>query len=160
MMIVGIDPGKTIGVCRYDTEGRRVVWAENYPSVDAVIKLVLAYNNDAVVIEKPVAHGPTRPDVVETAWIAGIIYRACLPACAITRLDVKTALITATHNEVQVRNDATAWAALCLLHGGDAAGLKATKKRPGGCLGPATGHARAALAAAYAWWLLNNGGGK
>lgn len=154
-MILGIDPGATTGWCLYDSLHRRVHASGLFPGADYATAGFLAAIQSAssIVLERPVAHGPTRPQVVECAWIAGLI-AGRLHAEAVqtmTRLEVKQALTAATHGEVQVRNDSTAWAAVVLLHGGQAA----TKK--GGSLHGVRSHARAALATCIAAHLTTSG---
>jgi hypothetical protein len=78
-----------------------------------------------------------------------------------TRIEVKKILSAATHGEIIVRNDSTAWAALKLLHG-DGCDKKPRRKKgqivdPGGCIGNVKSHERAALAVAVAWWLKSGG---
>ena len=59
-------------------------------------------------------------------------------------MECKKALTEATHREIVVRNDASAWAALLMLHGGEQAAKK------GGPLHGCKSHQRAALAAVVA----------
>jgi len=63
----------------------------------------------------------------------------------VTRRTVKRTLTEATQCDVTVKNDATAWAAILLLHGGESASKK------GGALYGVRSHSRAALAVAMAW---------
>lgn len=163
MNIIGIDPGsKTFGWCELDTETRAVRgWETN---VEGAITWARVVSNDVVVIELPVAQGPTRPDVVEASRWAGVVEGILLargPAEpeVMRRIDVRKTLTEATHGTIHVKNDATAWQALCELWG------KGSDKKPkkskgkvveaGGPLGEVKGHARAALAVAVAWAISN-----
>lgn len=159
MKILGIDPGATTGWCVYDTEARRVLAAGQFRGEEVTDELHRARSNaDRVVLERPVAHGPTRPQVVDCAWIAGrLAERLC--AETLTRREVKLALTAATQRDVVVTDDATAWAALVLLHG-EGSDAKPTMRKgvevaSGGALGRVTAHERAAVALAVAWELLN-----
>lgn len=162
MRILGIDPGATTGWCIYDTEARRVIACGTFRE-DAILELPgSAFGNcDAAVIERPVAHGPTRPQVVDCAWIAGQLWRDLRNLCGrtkahtMTRLEVRQALTAMSHGTVRVVNDSTAWAALVLMHG-EGSDRKPRRKagkviEPGGPLGEVKSHARAALAVAVAW---------
>jgi hypothetical protein len=144
--ILGVDPGETTGWAVYNTLSRRVEQSGQFATyLLPLIAASLADACDRIVIERPVAHGPTRPQVVECAWIAGRLIERLGRRCEErTRLDVKKALTAATHGEVVVRNDATAWAALLLLHGG------AADAKKNGPLHGVRAHERAALAVAYA----------
>jgi len=116
---------------------------------------------DVIVIEKPVAHGATRPQVVECAWVAGwlegALAREGKAVCNLTRREVCKTLTDACSlpTEDRVRNDATAWAALVLLHGEGSDKKARTRKgeivEPAGAIGGVTSHERAALAVAVAW---------
>jgi hypothetical protein len=148
-MILGIDPGATTGWCQYDPKCRRVAGSGMFPESGYASDtrfLRALQDSQTLVIERPVAHGPTRPQVVDCAWIAGVLFGRLYEydPKTITRLEIKQALTAATLGEVTVRNDATAWAAVLLLHGGPSAGRK------GGALHGVRSHARAALAACIA----------
>lgn len=151
--ILGLDPGSTTGWCWYSTEFRSVLSAGQFAAHEIQEDLFERLRADHVVIERPRGYGPTRPQLVECGWIAGrLLERVArlsgLPVVhELTRLDVCQVLTTAVSGEVRVRNDATAWAALQLLHGGDTAGKK------GGPLYGVKAHERAALAVAVAWAL-------
>lgn len=159
MKILAVDPGATTGWCVYDTEARRVLAAGQFRGDEVTDELQRARSSsDRVVLERPVAHGPTRPQVVDCAWIAGrLAERLC--AEPLTRREVKLALTAATQRDVVVKDDATAWAALVLLHGEGSDAKPVTRKgvevSPGGALGRVTSHERAAVALAVAWALLN-----
>lgn len=147
-LILGIDPGTTTGWCLYDTATRRALrsgqFSESLRSPDFTMA---EHEATCIVIEKPVAHGPTRPQVVECAWIAGRL-AAHTMAQALTRREIKQALTEATQRDVVVTTDATAWAALKLLHGYGC-------DRKGGALWGVKAHERAALAVCVAWGLKN-----
>lgn len=153
-MILGIDPGETTGWALYDRKMRRAVGSgefERYTLSNEVIDRYLEGVFEAVVIERPVAHGPTRPQVVECAYVTGRLFQTFLKwhsaASQLTRLQVRQRLQLATHGVVQVKNDATVWAALKILHGGD------DSAKRGGALHGVKAHGRAALAVAVAWTL-------
>lgn len=157
-IILGVDPGETTGWCLYDSHTKRAGKHGTFPGhhvpylwdgVDVTDPLAVAPH---IVIERPVAHGPTRPQVVECAYIAGRLFSGlsstfAVPVIELTRLEVRRRLQQATNGVIQVKNDATVWAALKLLHGGDGAAKR------GGPLYRVTGHCRAALAVAVAWTL-------
>ena len=151
MLVLGLDPGSTTGWCLYDTEAKRVVDCGSFREHAVTQECQAAYQQAAhTVIERPKAYGPTRPQVVDCAWTAG---RLCegFSAIEFTRREVKEVLTTATRKDVSVRDDATAWAALVLLHG-DGCDVKPSKKNGlGGSIGRVTSHERAALALVVAW---------
>ncbi|MFY9345546.1 MAG: hypothetical protein WAT39_23855 [Planctomycetota bacterium] len=164
--ILAIDPGATTGWCLYvDDDLGRYVQACGSFREDAFfdIPATIFGQCDAAVIERPVAHGPTYPQVVECAWVAGCLWRDMLHVIGrekihlLTRLQVRQTLTEATHGIVRVKNDATAWAALVLLHGDDSDRKPKTKKGKvvdaGGPLGSVKAHERAALAVAVAFAL-------
>lgn len=163
--ILGVDPGETTGWCLYDSHTKRAGKHGTFPGflVPDDLESGKAWPRDDVedddepirpraVLERPVAHGPTRPHVVECAYTAGRLFSILNERCALnitelTRLEVRRRLQQATNGVIQVKNDATVWAALKLLHGGESAAKK------GGPLYRVTGHCRAALAVAVAWTL-------
>jgi Holliday junction resolvasome RuvABC endonuclease subunit len=153
-LVLGVDPGATTGWCVYDDYTRCVVESGTFQgdAIDSSDAWSWTWKVGSIVIERPVAHGPTRPQVVECARTEGILFatlrREGLRVLELTRLQVKQALTIATHGEVQVRNDATAWAALKLLHGGDGCDKR------GGALHGVKAHGRAALAVAVALLLM------
>lgn len=165
-LILGIDPGsKTTGWCLYDTKigvnGSGEVERANMDARLATWRTMADY----IVIEKPVGQGPTRPEMVETGIVAGMLFSTMtmrgdkpshLPEW-ITRLEVRKALQAAVHGTIQVRNDASVWAALVAYFGHDSDRKPKRKKGvvidQGGPLGEVNGHARAALAVALAFWL-------
>lgn len=156
-MILAIDPGATTGWCVYDETERRVVDAGQFRGADCSPEAASVMGAvDVRVIERPVAHGPTRPQVVECAWIAGILCER-LHCQELTRLEVKQRLTAAVLNEIRVKDDATAWAACVLLHGPNSDKRPKVRRgeivEPGGCIGGVRSHERAALALAVAWAL-------
>lgn len=154
MLILGIDPGACTGWCLYDSEAKRVVSCGTFRGAEYSIDMFQAKGGaDALVIEKPVAYGPTRPEVVECAFVAGLLCQRFECEC-MTRREVKQLLTDATNRDVRVVDDASAWAALVLLHG-EGSDQKPSKKREGGCIGRVTSHERAALALVVAWAIAN-----
>ena len=150
MIVLGIDPGATTGWCMYDTEARRVLEAGQFDGYDVPLRGPDEPIPDVIVLERPKGYGPTRPQLVDCGYIAGrLVERAgrIRDVYELTRLDVKKTLTAATLGEINVRTDATAWAALKLLHGGDDSAKK------GGPLYGCKAHERAALAVAVAWVL-------
>ncbi len=164
-LLCGIDPGEQTGWCLYDPDARRVVRACTQPTT--FWPGIEFWTKDTVhfAVERPKGYGVTYPDVVECGITFGQIWQhLCaenLRAEWIYRRDVCRILSDATNGEVRVRNDATAWAALCLLHGDGADKKPKTKKgvvvEPGGPLAGVRSHERAALAVAVASY-INKGG--
>lgn len=162
MILLGIDPGATTGWCAYDTDRRVAIAAGEFRehSMDGVH----LPDWDVCIQERPKGYGATRPDVVDAAYVAGRIAEKVSLSdeyAELTRHEVCKLLSDATHGEVRVKNNATAWAALVLLHG-DGSDAKPRRKKgkivsPGGAIGEVHGHARAALAVAVAWWLMREG---
>jgi hypothetical protein len=152
-IVLGIDPGATTGWCAYDATARRTLASGQFPGHEVSAAATLAIGDaDCVVIERPKGYGPTRPPVVDCAWVAGRLFERVQrnnidTTHELTRIDVKNALRDATHGEVSVKTDAGVWAALLLLHGGDDAAKK------GGPLHGVKSHERAALAVAVAFWI-------
>lgn len=166
MRILGIDPGATTGWCVYDSDSRTVVECGTFEGADFLKIPGRHYDKVHAVLERPVAQGATRPQVVECAWIAGMLFRDCQSlvgspkSYTITRLQVRQLLTQATYGTIRVVNDATAWAALVQMHG-EGSDKKPRRKKgvvveKGGPLGEVSSHARAALAAAVAWLLLHS----
>ena len=150
--ILSIDPGATTGWVVYDADKRAVVAAGKSLGIEVVAETEhYASTTDVTVIERPKGYGPTRPQLVDCGYLCGYVVAtftaAGLDVVERTRLEVCKALTEAVHGVVRVRNDATAWAALKLLHGGDGCDKK------GGPLYAVKSHARAALAVAVAYAL-------
>ena len=156
-ILLGIDPGATTGWCAYDTAARAVIACGTFPEHHVNIPLAIW---SLCILERPKGYGPTRPQMVDCGYVAGRLAEKLSLSDdygELTRHEVCRILTDATHGEVRVRNDATAWAALVLLHGPDCDRRPKTKKgqivATGGPLGSITSHARAALAVAVAWSL-------
>lgn len=161
-IILGIDPGTTTGWCIYDEDKQTAIAAGQFDEHHTDFANYTGLVTD-VVIERPKGQGPTRPQVVECGITFGRIIewasRKWHPTHVheMLRYDIKSILSSATHGEIHVKNDATAWAALVLLHG-DGSGVKPRSRKGevvdvGGCIGIVKSHERAALAAAVAWSL-------
>lgn len=149
MRILGIDPGVTSGWCVYDAETRRVV--ESGQFLDHLLPLTGAKTTCKVaVLELPKGYGPTRPQLVDCAYVAGQLAQKLIHAGyelhELTRLEVCKVLTAEVHDALRVRNDATAWAALKLIHGDGS-------DKKGGAIYGVRAHERAALAVAVAWGL-------
>lgn len=155
VIVLGIDPGATTGWCVYDSEAKRVVASGKFAEWDSdSVPDSALIGGDAAVVERPKGYGPTRPQLVDCGYVCGRIverlrFRYTAPRVhELTRLEVCKTLTEATHGEVRVRNDATAWASLKLLHGDGC-------DKKGGALYGVKSHERAALAVAVAWAIKN-----
>jgi hypothetical protein len=174
--ILGIDPGATIGLCVYDTETRRAVWADQYTALGAAMAGIsyarLWKGAEVVGIERARIYGAGGASVANTieqvGWLLASL-GASLPdsSAAIVRCggDVHTlerrAVVSALTAAVgqSVKGDAGVWQALCTLHPGAAqrpvAGKPATRTKAAvdaveaGPLYGVSSHARAALAVAW-----------
>jgi hypothetical protein len=164
VIAIGIDPGKTIGLCLYD--GDRVLAAEQCSSTIEAVQHAMAwwlqYPEAVIALEWPRVYGIGGNDIADTCAQAGYIWGRLgglgTPAegvttgmHALTRGDVVSALSRKMGQ--QVRGDAGVWAALVELHGGKGiADCKPGKKGNGGPLGLLVGksHAKAALSVAWA----------
>lgn len=167
-LLCGVDPGERTGWCLYDPDARRVVRACTMP-VAAQPEDEFFYDSKGrsihYAIERPKGYGVTYPDVVECGIVFGQLWeRLCgnnLFAEWMLRREVCTILSDATNGEVRVKNDSTAWAALCLLHGDGADKKPKVKKgvvvEPGGPLAGVRSHERAALAVAVACYIKKGG---
>lgn len=162
MKILAIDPGATTGWCLYDSDERRVLDAGQFRGAESDVAEDTYLLADMVAIERPEAHGATRPQVVDCAYVAGRLhgfFRHGLEARVyeLTRREVCRVLTDAAHLDTKdrVKNDATAWAVLVLLHGEGSDKKPRMRKgqviEPGGCLGAVKSHERAALAVAVAF---------
>lgn len=143
MRIIGIDPGKTIGLCVYDTDGRRVLKAACVTSAQEALRWVQAeyrINDDGmapVAIERPRIYqsaGNELCDTIEqTGWLVGMLggeyppqpkasgVYVCPPTMAhdcevylLERRAVVGALSAAMGQTV--KGDAGVWQALKALH--------------------------------------------
>jgi len=178
MLVIGIDPGQTIGLCVYASDSRQVLQAEQSHSVSHALSLlgVMRHRHSVycVAIERPRIYSKGGSDIADTLEQFGAFWASvgagtfAMPAesgCAapgayrsqslITRWAVeRRAVVAQLSAELggTVKGDAGVWAALVDLHGGKGvADLRATAKREAGPLGLLAGlpHARAALAVAY-----------
>ena len=162
-MWIGVDPGKTIGLCLYDDEAGKVLDAQEVTRVQDAADVVAVWWRETdyprCAIEWPRFYAKGGNDIADTCAQAGALFWALggrlLPGetgvaketvLTLTRAQVIKALTRQMGQEV--RGDAGVWAALCDLHGGKAA---ATARKIG-CLAALSGkpHARAALAVAWA----------
>lgn len=144
MNILGIDPGVKSGWAIYDSVSRGVVDGGEF---DEFALPEFSHRVDVAVLERPVGMGPTRPQMVHCGYVAGRLaerMRRFVRSEELTRLQVCQGLTAAMYGQILVRNDATVWAALKHLHGGEQAGKK------GGPLFGVKSHGRAALAVAVA----------
>ncbi len=165
MIVIGIDPGKTIGLCLYN--GERVLAAEQCSTAEEAVFYAMSWLHlwpDAIVaVEWPRVYGIGGNDIADTCAQAGYIWARMGPGTplpsegtvhwqrALTRGEVVSAL--SRRMGQQVRGDAGVWAALVELHGGKGvADCKPGKKGEGGPLGLLAGkpHAKAALSVAWA----------
>lgn len=161
MIILGIDPGKAIGLCLYDAEAKRVLHSEvcsDREVNDALHRLLP--KAQWTVVERPRVYGMGGNDMADAIEQCGWLIRRCggMPfagpepalggaftcrgggVLACERRGVLKALSGAIGSDV--RKDAGVWAALVTLHGEDAA-------KKGGALYGCKSHARAALAVAW-----------
>ena len=164
MIAIGIDPGKTIGLCLYD--GERVLAAEQCSTAAEAVQHAMAwwlqYPEAVVAVEWPRVYGIGGNDIADTCaqagWIWGRLGGITPPIEGITtgmRALTRGEVVSALSRRMgqQVRGDAGVWAALVELHGGKGiADCKPNKKGEGGPLGLLAGkpHAKAALSVAWA----------
>lgn len=162
MIILGIDPGKAIGLCLYDIESKEVLAAEvcDAKAVDAALHRLLPQAG-LVVVERPRIYGMGGREIADACEQCGWLIRRCggMPVAAtlgglgdaivywggrvftFERRAVLKALSGAIGQSVT--KDAGVWQALVALHG-EGSGKK------GGALFSVKSHARAALAVAWA----------
>ncbi len=150
--VLGIDPGSSrTGWALYDTDDRCVIESGESEAAEPID--FTDSQPDLVVIERPRAYGPARPDVVECAWVAGRLFQWAFEWSAtgavfnLLRREICDELGAAVHQKA-LRDDKAVRAVLIELHG------EGSHKK-GGPLAGVKGHAWAALAAAYAWVLRN-----
>ena len=161
MNLLGIDPGATTGWCEYSSHSRTVVSSGMFPASQLDVPGHVFHRCGAVIVERPVAQGATRPQVVDCAYTSGILVgrlREQLGADRVhemTRLDVRRTLQELVHGTVRVKDDRSVWAALVVIHGEGSDQRPRTRKGeeidPGGAIGRVRSHERAALAVAVAW---------
>lgn len=136
--IIGVDPGATTGLVCYHPDTHRVEMARSlitsaldsassFAALGRVLaewKGVLIDAKVHVVLEQPRGYGATRPEVVDSAFVAGLAFAAARAypewACiTLERRHVTAQLSIATRHAIRVTNDKTAWQAVKLLHGLD-----------------------------------------
>jgi hypothetical protein len=174
MKVIGIDPGKTVGMVLYD--GSKVIDAAQATGGGALL-MVRDFTADwirndgveAVVIEWPRIYSKAGNEVADTCIQAGMLwwmlgarglpykeegaqwsYQKGVHLHVLTRQQIVKGLSEKMGQSV--KTDAGVWAALVDLHGGKGvADKRTTKTERGGPLAELCGrpHARAALAAAY-----------
>lgn len=179
MRIVGIDPGKTVGLCLYDTEQWRAVAAGQCLSAAAVPKQIAVWSGlfgvDAIAIERPRLYSKGGNEIADTIEQFGALWsswagpEASLPcevvavspgAYRIAQGRIAWALerraVVGELSELlacAVKGDAGVWAALVELHGGKGVADNWKKSGSGGlgALGVLAGlpHAKAAAAVAF-----------
>lgn len=148
MRILGIDPGKTIGLAVYDTHEQTVTEASQARTVQEVAEYVrqaLGANRvDAFAIERPRIYSHAGNELADTIEQFGALWRVCggtapLPAetravqAGVYRVEVqgwdfsrplygveRRAVVRELYRVLgeDVRGDAGVWAALVELHGG------------------------------------------
>lgn len=172
MIVLGIDPGKTIGAVKYDSEAARIV---GLPLVTRSAPEVVEWQDhgfsDITAIERPVSYRGSGRDVSDACeqagWILGSLgfllpemdgdgtgpLRSSLTGnpfgYALERRAVKRELSAAVGSSVE--KDSGVWRALVDLHGGK--DCRPNHKGGAKCPLPlhgVTSHARAALAVAWA----------
>jgi hypothetical protein len=177
VIVIGIDPGATIGVAAYDTAAGRVLYSAQYRDPLQVTHYVGAIRQThavrAIGIERARIYGAGGASVANTieqvGWLLASL-NAHLPdgkdaiqecgarvVYTLERRAVVSALTAAVGQSV--KGDAGVWQALCTLHPGAAqrpvAGKPATRTKPAvdaveaGPLYGVSSHARAALAVAW-----------
>jgi hypothetical protein len=176
VIVIGIDPGATIGVAAYDTAAGRVLYSAQYRDPLQVTHYVGAVRQTHVVgaigIERARIYGAGGASVANTieqvGWLLASL-GASLPdgkdAICDCGGDVHTlerrAVVSALSAAVgqSVKGDAGVWQALCTLYPGGSqrpvAAKPATRTKPAvdaveaGPLFGVSSHARAALAVAW-----------
>lgn len=162
MIILGIDPGKAIGLCLYDSESKAVLSSEvcDARGVDAALHRLLP-SAELIAIERPRIYGVGGREIADSCEQCGWLVRRCGgmafsapetglggaivswggPVFTLERRAVLRALSDAIGQSVT--KDAGVWQALVALHG-EGSGKK------GGALHGVKSHAKAALAVAWA----------
>tara|TARA_R110000868_G_scaffold374086_1_gene638482 strand:+ start:292 stop:852 length:561 start_codon:yes stop_codon:yes gene_type:complete len=178
VIVIGIDPGATIGLCVYDTTAGNVLYSGQYRDPVAAIDKASCiqrwdYQIDAIGIERARIYGAGGAHVANTieqvGWFLGrygVLPPASSDAIQYCGGSVYTlerrAVVKALSVEMgeSVKGDAGVWQALCRVHP-DAmrrpvAAKPATRTKPAvdaveaGPLYGVSSHARAALAVAWA----------
>lgn len=174
MKVIGIDPGKTIGMVLYD--GLQVLDACECKGEGALLNArdmlehwLLHDKVHTIAIEWPRIYSKAGNDVADTCiqtgalwWMLGARFMPDNDRKPVWSIGKSVYLHALTRSEIvkslsdrmgqSVKTDAGVWAALCDLHGGKGVADKpSTKKETGGRLRELRGkpHARAALAAAW-----------
>lgn len=149
MILLGVDPGSTTGWCLYDSDRRAVIVSGEFQNWRIPFSVMLS-GAEQVAIETPIpAHAGIYPQTVECAYTTGRLVheleRHFSPdrVHELTRLVVRKTLQSQVHGVMHVRDDATVWGALKLMHGDDC-------HKKGGALYGVKAHGRAALACAVA----------
>ena len=161
MITLGLDPGKTLGLCLYDSTLARVLEAVvcTAEDVDEHLHRMLP-RADRIGIERVRAYGLAGKSIADGIEQTGWLIRRCGGDCApgsdekgvatwrtdgrlvsLERRAVLRALSDAVGSDV--RKDAGVWAALVTLHGEGC-------DKKGGVLYGTKAHARSALAVAWA----------
>lgn len=175
-VIIGIDPGATIGLCVYDTTAKRATFAVHHHDPRLTLAAISAcrdmHPDAAIGIERARIYSKGGAHVADTieqvGWLLGKL-SASLPKGGDAICDCwgrvytleRRAVVKALSVEMgqSVQGDAGAWQALCRLHP-DAvrrpvAAKPATRTKPAveaveaGPLYGVSSHARAALAVAW-----------
>ena len=148
MKILGIDPGKTIGLAVYDTREQAVTEASQARTVQEIAEYVRqalgAGRVDAFAIERPRIYSHAGNELADTIEQFGAVWRVCggtapMPAetqavqAGVYRVEVsgwdfvrplyaveRRAVVRELYRVLgeDVRGDAGVWAALVELHGG------------------------------------------
>lgn len=181
MLLIGIDPGQTIGLCVYASHTRRILQAAQAHSVQDALAIFadmrFQHSVWSVAIERPRIYSKGGGDIADTLEQFGALwarvgpadfampaesgcaapgaYRFQGPSSLITRWAIERRAVVAQLSAelgATVKGDAGVWAALVDLHGGKGvADLRATAKREAGPLGLLAGLPHARAALAVAY---------
>lgn len=181
MIVIGIDPGQTIGLCVYASDSRQVLQAAQAHSVRDAFAVFgdmrSRHSVYCVAIERPRIYSKGGSDIADTLEQFGALwalmgasgfampaesgcaapgaYRVQSPHALLTRWAVeRRAVVAQLTAELggTVKGDAGVWAALVDLHGGKGvADVRATAKREAGPLGLLAGLPHARAALAVAY---------
>lgn len=149
MRVLGLDPGGKTGWAVYCTRARAVV--QSGVCEGAMLPWGDVVQVDAIAVERPEAYGAARPQVVDCAWIAGVLYAQGLAAAPVVVTLYRRQVVKEVGKALgaTVRGDAEVWRALCEMHGPDA-DKRASKTTAGGPLSGCISHSKAAVAVAWA----------
>ncbi len=162
MIILGIDPGKTVGLCLYDSESKAVLSSVccTAPGLDAELHRLLP-QAELVAVERPRVYGSGGREIADACEQCGWLIRRCGGMPVAAPLDGSGGAIVLWGHRVStferravlkalsgaigqsVTKDAGVWQALLVLHGEDSG-------KKGGVLFGVKSHGRAALAVAWA----------